>query len=266
MDPGASITKNEPDWITYWLYHQQHLAILLLPGKVIEINLARPVDGNRTPALRRATLEIGRETKKTKNPSSLFSVANSAPVSMQPATVSDTLDPSTRDCEPPKLQVATRQWSWYKSPADGFLHQHISHAKPLQLARGERGWRSRPALHLSLIVRNSMLHPLTLRYYRSHASPPRVALPPSMPPRPNLRIDGSDYFSVAQILKSTGISRQTLWRWRQEGTRAGRSPLPRQADPLHRGRARADPPVRQPGRADRQRPSLPTEPLQGARR
>jgi hypothetical protein len=38
-----------------------------------------------------------------------------------------------------------------------------------------------------------------------------------MPPRPNLRIDGSDYFSVAQTLKSAGISRQTLWRWRQEG-------------------------------------------------
>ena len=38
-----------------------------------------------------------------------------------------------------------------------------------------------------------------------------------MPPRSSLRIDGSDYFSVAQILKSTGVSRQTLWRWRQEG-------------------------------------------------
>ena len=38
-----------------------------------------------------------------------------------------------------------------------------------------------------------------------------------MPPRSSLRIDGSDYYSVAHILKSAGISRQTLWRWRQEG-------------------------------------------------
>ena len=38
-----------------------------------------------------------------------------------------------------------------------------------------------------------------------------------MPPRSSLRIDGSDYYSVTQVLKSTGVSRQTLWRWRQEG-------------------------------------------------
>ena len=38
-----------------------------------------------------------------------------------------------------------------------------------------------------------------------------------MPPRSSLRIDGSDYFSVAQILKETGVTRQTLWRWRQDG-------------------------------------------------
>jgi hypothetical protein len=38
-----------------------------------------------------------------------------------------------------------------------------------------------------------------------------------MPPRSALRIDGSDYFSVTETIKLTGISRQTLWRWRQEG-------------------------------------------------
>ena len=38
-----------------------------------------------------------------------------------------------------------------------------------------------------------------------------------MPPRSSLRIAGSDYYSVTQVLKTTGISRQTLWRWRQEG-------------------------------------------------
>ncbi len=38
-----------------------------------------------------------------------------------------------------------------------------------------------------------------------------------MPPRSSLRIDGSDYFSVTETIKRTGISRQTLWRWRQEG-------------------------------------------------
>ena len=38
-----------------------------------------------------------------------------------------------------------------------------------------------------------------------------------MPPRSALRIDGSDYYSVAQILKETGVTRQTLWRWRQDG-------------------------------------------------
>jgi hypothetical protein len=32
-----------------------------------------------------------------------------------------------------------------------------------------------------------------------------------------LSIDGSEYFSAAQIVEATGISRQTLWRWRQEG-------------------------------------------------
>ena len=38
-----------------------------------------------------------------------------------------------------------------------------------------------------------------------------------MPPRSSLRIDGSDYYSVAQVLKATGVSRQTLWRWRADG-------------------------------------------------
>jgi predicted DNA-binding transcriptional regulator AlpA len=32
-----------------------------------------------------------------------------------------------------------------------------------------------------------------------------------------LRIDGSEYFSATQIVAVTGISRQTLWRWRHEG-------------------------------------------------
>ncbi len=32
-----------------------------------------------------------------------------------------------------------------------------------------------------------------------------------------LCIDGSEYFSATQIVETTGISRQTLWRWRQEG-------------------------------------------------
>jgi transposase-like protein len=36
-------------------------------------------------------------------------------------------------------------------------------------------------------------------------------------PRSALRIDGNDYYSVAQILKEAGVTRQTLWRWRQEG-------------------------------------------------
>ena len=33
----------------------------------------------------------------------------------------------------------------------------------------------------------------------------------------SLWIDGSEYFSATQIVETTGISRQTLWRWRQEG-------------------------------------------------
>ena len=30
-------------------------------------------------------------------------------------------------------------------------------------------------------------------------------------------IDGVKYYSTAEVLEATGVSRQTLWRWRQEG-------------------------------------------------
>lgn len=32
-----------------------------------------------------------------------------------------------------------------------------------------------------------------------------------------LTIDGVQYATVVDMLKQTGITRQTLWRWRQEG-------------------------------------------------
>ena len=32
-----------------------------------------------------------------------------------------------------------------------------------------------------------------------------------------LKINGKTYFSTNHILQQVGISRQTLWRWRQEG-------------------------------------------------
>jgi predicted site-specific integrase-resolvase len=32
-----------------------------------------------------------------------------------------------------------------------------------------------------------------------------------------LKVNGETYFSTTQILQEVGISRQTLWRWRQEG-------------------------------------------------
>ena len=32
-----------------------------------------------------------------------------------------------------------------------------------------------------------------------------------------LKVDGKTYFSTTEILQELGISRQTLWRWRQEG-------------------------------------------------
>jgi hypothetical protein len=32
-----------------------------------------------------------------------------------------------------------------------------------------------------------------------------------------LSIEGTTYFSLTEIAHSAGISRQTLWRWRQEG-------------------------------------------------
>lgn len=31
------------------------------------------------------------------------------------------------------------------------------------------------------------------------------------------KIDGVTYFSAAEVTQELGISRQTLWRWRQEG-------------------------------------------------
>lgn len=31
-----------------------------------------------------------------------------------------------------------------------------------------------------------------------------------------IEIDGTEYFSTNEVLEATGISRQTLWRWRQE--------------------------------------------------
>lgn len=32
-----------------------------------------------------------------------------------------------------------------------------------------------------------------------------------------LLIDGVAYFSAADVAKSAGVTRQTLWRWRQDG-------------------------------------------------
>ena len=32
-----------------------------------------------------------------------------------------------------------------------------------------------------------------------------------------LKVNGKTYFSTTEILQELGISRQTLWRWRQEG-------------------------------------------------
>jgi predicted DNA-binding transcriptional regulator AlpA len=32
-----------------------------------------------------------------------------------------------------------------------------------------------------------------------------------------IEIKGVEYFSTTEVLKEAGISRQTLWRWRQEG-------------------------------------------------
>ena len=32
-----------------------------------------------------------------------------------------------------------------------------------------------------------------------------------------IEINGVEYFSTTEVLKAAGISRQTLWRWRQEG-------------------------------------------------
>ena len=32
-----------------------------------------------------------------------------------------------------------------------------------------------------------------------------------------MKIDGVEYYSTTEVLDATGISRQTLWRWRQEG-------------------------------------------------
>jgi len=32
-----------------------------------------------------------------------------------------------------------------------------------------------------------------------------------------IQIDGVEYYSTTEVLAATGISRQTLWRWRQEG-------------------------------------------------
>jgi predicted DNA-binding transcriptional regulator AlpA len=33
----------------------------------------------------------------------------------------------------------------------------------------------------------------------------------------NVEIQGVRYFSTSEIMKEVGVSRQTLWRWRQEG-------------------------------------------------
>ena len=33
----------------------------------------------------------------------------------------------------------------------------------------------------------------------------------------NVEIHGVKYFSSSEIMKEIGVSRQTLWRWRQEG-------------------------------------------------
>ncbi len=32
-----------------------------------------------------------------------------------------------------------------------------------------------------------------------------------------LHIDGSQYFSTTELVDELGVSRQTLWRWRQDG-------------------------------------------------
>lgn len=32
-----------------------------------------------------------------------------------------------------------------------------------------------------------------------------------------IEIDGIEYYSTGKVLEATGVSRQTLWRWRQEG-------------------------------------------------
>ena len=32
-----------------------------------------------------------------------------------------------------------------------------------------------------------------------------------------LSINGIEYYAAAEVLKKLGISRQTLWRWRQQG-------------------------------------------------
>ncbi len=32
-----------------------------------------------------------------------------------------------------------------------------------------------------------------------------------------VELDGIEYFSAAEVAKDVGVSRQTLWRWRQEG-------------------------------------------------
>ena len=32
-----------------------------------------------------------------------------------------------------------------------------------------------------------------------------------------IRVNGIEYFSAAEVVKELGVSRQTLWRWRQQG-------------------------------------------------
>lgn len=32
-----------------------------------------------------------------------------------------------------------------------------------------------------------------------------------------IRVNGVEYFSAADVLKELGVSRQTFWRWRQQG-------------------------------------------------